>query len=133
MADEIPTIGTKGARLDLLIRQGATCGPNFTQLKDAGGAAIDLTNEVITGQLRKTADDGVVLATISVSIVDAVAGSYNWEFTSTATAALTADPVDEFGPDSLYVWDMEMKNTLTNRVRPLVYGDARVFREVTKP
>lgn len=133
MADEIPTIGTKGARLDLLIRQGATCGPNYLQIKDVGGAAIDLTNWVITGQLRKTADAPTALATVTVSIVDAAGGALNWEFSAAATAALDADPIDETGPTSLYVWDMEMKNTISLQVKPLLYGDARTFREVTKP
>jgi len=37
-----PVIGTKGAALDLLIRQGATVGPNSTTLKDGTGTPINL-------------------------------------------------------------------------------------------
>lgn len=133
MTDTVPTIGTKGARLDLLIRQGATCGPNFTQIKDVGGAAIDLTNWTISGQLRKTADASTALATATITVNDAVNGAFSWEFSATATAALAADPVDETGATSKYVWDMEMRNSSTSRVMPLFYGAASVFREVTKP
>jgi hypothetical protein len=128
-----PTVGTKGGRLDLLIRQGATCGPyNVEALNSADGLPIVLTDCVITGQIRKTADAVVSLADVAVTVVDAANGLFEWEFTASDTALLDADPLDETQITSQYVWDMEMLNTTTNRVTPLLYGDVAVFREVTK-
>lgn len=130
----IQTLGTKGGRLDLLVRQGATFGPNNVTLKNsADGTPISIANSTITGQIRKTADAATALASVLITIVDAPNGSFIWEFSATSTAALAADPVDETQAESQYVWDMEIINTITNRVTPLLYGDVSVFREVTKP
>ena len=128
-----PTIGTKGALLDLLIRQGATCGPNYMSVKDSGGTAIDLTDVTITAQIRKTADAVTSMADAVVTIDVAANGTFHWQFDATDTAALTCDPVSEKAAASQYVWDMEMKYTTGGRVVPLLYGTVSVFREVTKP
>jgi hypothetical protein len=128
-----PTVGTKGGLLDLLIRQGATCGPNNVALKNsADGTPISLVDCTITGQIRKTADAATALATAVITVVDAANGLFIWEFTATATAALTADPDSETADASKYVWDMEALNTTTTRVIPIFYGEAFVWREVTK-
>lgn len=124
-------VGSKGGNLDLLIRQGATLGPNSTQLKDRTGTAIDITGATIRSEIRKTPDAVTVEATAVCTITDAANGAFTWEFTAAQTKLLDADPIDEQQPTSLYVWDMEIQYA-DGRIQPLMYGDARVFREVTK-
>jgi hypothetical protein len=124
-------VGSKGGNLDLLIRQGATLGPNVTQIKDRAGAAIDITGATIRSEIRKTPDAIVVDATAVCTITDAVNGTFTWSFTAAETKLLDADPLDEQQPLSKYVWDMEIQYA-TGRIQPLMYGDVRVFREVTK-
>lgn len=127
-----PVIGTKGAHLDLLIRQGATLGPNYVLVKDSGtGNPVDITGAIVRSQIRKTSDDVVIQATGVCTITDAVNGQFTFTYEATATELLDADPTDENGADSLYVWDLEIEY-LSGVIDPLMYGDVRVFREVTK-
>ena len=124
-------VGSKGGNLDLLIRQGATLGPNVTQIKDRAGVAIDITGATIRSEIRKTPDAIAVDATAVCTITDAANGTFTWSFTAAETKLLDADPVDEQQPLSKYVWDMEIQY-VGGRIQPLMYGDVRVFREVTK-
>jgi hypothetical protein len=126
-----PTLGTKGAALDLLVRQGATLGPNSTLLKDGTGAAMDLTGCTLSAQIRRSPSSSTVDATATFTITNAVLGAFDWEFPATETAMLSCDAVDETLPESQYVWDMELLYA-SGRVVPLLYGAVSVFREVTK-
>lgn len=129
---DVPFIGTKGANLDLVIRQGATLGPNHMAIKNTAGNPVDITGALLRASIRKTADAATVDATATFTPISPVAGTVYWEFDATTTAALTCDPLDETSPDSLYVWDMEIEYA-DGRIVPLLYGEVRVFREVTKP
>lgn len=126
-----PTIGTKGARLDLLVRQGATLGPNSTTLRDGAGDPIDITGATLRAQIRITPDAVTAAATAVCTITNAAGGVFTWEFSAAETTALTCSVVDENEPESLYYWDLEMLKADTTVV-PLLYGDVRVFREITK-
>jgi len=127
-----PEVGTKGAQLDLLVRQGATCGPFQTTLRDGGGLPIDITGATLRAQIRKTADAVSSVAAAVFTITDAANGEFSWQFDADDTTAITADPADEDQPDSVYVWDMEIEYSAT-LIDPLLWGNVRVFREVTKP
>ena len=131
MTDTVPYIGTKGANLDLVIRQGATCGPNHMTIKDSGGTPIDITGAILRASIRKTPASATVTATATFTPISPTAGTTYWEFSATETTAILCDPVDETQAASLYVWDMEIEY-LDGRIVPLLYGDVRVFREVTK-
>lgn len=127
------TIGTKGAELNLLIRQGATFGPVASRLTNPGGSAMSLTGATIRGQIRKTASSaGSTGATATCTVTNAANGEFTFTFPASVTAALIADDTSEEAPASIYVWDMELEDS-TGRVIPLVYGRVNVFREVTKP
>ena len=128
----MPVIGTKGANLDLLIRQGATFGPVSSTLKNPDGSTMDITGAIFRAQVRKTPTSPLGEACAAVfEITNASQGQFQWYFTAEATAVLVADSETETAPASTYVWDMEMQDT-TGRVIPLMYGKANVFREVTK-
>lgn len=125
------TIGSKGTQLDLLIRQGATFGPYLITLTNPDNTGVDLTGSTIRAQIRKT-PNSILSEAVSpiITYTDRLNGIFAIEFTDEATATLSAG-AKETDPESLYVWDLEMEDA-TGRVIPLLYGDVRVFREVTK-
>lgn len=125
-----PVIGTKGAALDLLIRQGATVGPHtVTYTED--GVAVDITGATVRAQIRLLPSSVTAAATATCTLVTPASGIFTFEFSDTETAAMTCSIVDENEPESLYYWDMEIEFA-SGRIVPLMYGDVRVFREVTK-
>lgn len=125
-------IGTKGANLDLLVRQGATQGPYYTTILKQDGDPVDITSAVFGATIKKTPTDTAESVTFDFDITDAAAGKFTWSIPADDTAGLTASPVDENQPESQYVWDMEVELT-DGRVIPLFYGAVKVFREITKP
>lgn len=128
----MPQIGTKGAELDLLIRQGATFGPVFSTALNPNGTPINLTGATLRAQVRKTPTSPIGEACVATfNILDAVNGQFEWFFTDEATTVLVADSESETAPASVYVWDMELEDA-SGRVIPLLYGKVNVFREVTK-
>lgn len=130
-----PSIGDTGARLDLVIRQGATFGPHCLQLFNPDnaplnpGQPVDLTGCTLRAQLRRTAL-GQLLATFECTIVDAVQGRVDLQLDAATTAAITCgeSPRD---PLSRAVWDLELHDSLS-RVIPLAWGTVSLFREATR-
>lgn len=142
----IPTIGSAGHRLDLLIRQGATFGPVTDLIRQpiVGAVAqadgsyadddlepVDLTGSTIRGQIRKLPADSAAVATFDVNISDPLSGSYTFGLTAAVTAAISAG-LDSTKPESTYHWDIEWQDSM-GRVTPLHWGVVRVHREVTRP
>ncbi len=125
-----PTIGYIGERLDLLIRQGATLGPFACTLTNPDGSPVNLAGATIRGQIRKKPADTTVVASLAVNVLDAVNGLYSFALDAATTATIVAG-LDVTKPESLYVWDMELADSL-GRVIPLHWGDVRVHREVTR-
>lgn len=123
-------IGTKGASLDLLIRQGGTFLATVSAT-DATGLPINLTGGTITAQIRKTPSAVTIECSAVVVIINAVNGVFTFEFTAAATAALVASETSETDAASTYVWDIELLNSAT-KVIPLMYGTVNVWREVTR-
>lgn len=128
----MPQIGTKGAELDLLIRQGATFGPVTSTINNPDGSPMNLTGATIRAQVRKTPTSPIGEGCVAdFEILDALNGNFLWSFSASATGTLSADNESESAPASLYVWDMEIEDA-SGRVIPLMYGKVNVFREVTK-
>lgn len=126
------TLGSKGAELNLLIRQGATFGPNVCTLTNPDTSPVNLTGCTFRAQIRKTASDPLSSgAAATFTITNAALGEFYWEFTDEVTTVLVADSVSETAPASIYTWDMELEDA-SGRVIPLLYGTVNVFREVTK-
>lgn len=129
MAD---TIGTKGAELDLLIRQGATFGPNTSTLTNPDTSPVNLTGATIKAFIRKSPKSTrMPFIQATVVITNAAAGQFTWTFPATETEKLIADDAGETAADSTYVWDMELTDA-SGRVLPMLYGAVKVFREVAK-
>jgi hypothetical protein len=132
----MPTLGSKGTNQPLLIRQGADWSCDFILLNPIVAPAtvavpLDLTGCTIRGQIRKTAKSSDITATFVVAYtVTPTDGKFNLSL-SNAVTALIAAGVDESDAKSLYVWDLELLDTL-GRITPIFYGDVKVFREVTR-
>lgn len=126
----MPTIGNKGEKLDLLIRQGGTFGPHIVTWTNPDGTPVDLSDMFFRAQIRKNFNSEVVSATFTTYIVDALQGKFAFEIDAIQTANLLAG-LDEGDPQSAYVWDIESVNEV-GYVTPLLYGDVAVFREITK-
>lgn len=123
------SIGSFGSKLDLNIRQGATFSSIVT-LQNPDLTPIDLTGATVRGQIRKKALDTAVVEDFDVTLTDAVNGEFEFGLTDEATAAIAAgEQIAE--PASLYVWDMELEDSL-GRVTALFYGKVTVLREVTR-
>lgn len=123
------TIGNRGERLDLLIRQGATFGTYHATMRNPDGTPVDLTGCLIRGMIRKTPSSSAVLLNITVTSAYDASGTYDFDITDEQTATLAAG-TDIDRPESLYVWDLEMLDS-TGRIIPLYWGDVRVHRRVT--
>ena len=126
-----PQIGTKGDRLDILIRQGATFGPMQCTVLKADGSPEDLTGCKFVAEIRKTPDAPGPAASAVFEMPDPLAGRFNYSFLAPDTKPIPCAPEGETSPDSLYVWDLEIHYP-SGMVRPMLYGDALVFREVSK-
>lgn len=127
----MPQLGTKGAELDLLIRQGATLGPFTMKVMTADGSDFDITDAIFRAEIRRKPEAPALAGvTFTFNIVTPLEGIMTWQVDAGSTTVLFAGD-DENDADSQYVWDMEVELT-TGRVLPLLYGKASVFREVTK-
>lgn len=123
-------IGSKGQELNLLIRQGGTFGPFRMTLRNPDGTPVNLSDSTFRGQIRKTPDALEVVASFVFTVTDPIMGKVEFEVPAAQTAAIMAG-IDENAAESLYVYDIEYTNE-ADRVLPLVYGVAKIFREVTK-
>ena len=127
----MPQLGTKGAELDLLIRQGATLGPFNMKVLTADGNDVDLTSAVFRAEIRRTAESPALAGvTFTFTITTPLEGIVDWEVDADSTTELIAGE-SETDTESQYVWDMEVELS-DGRVLPLLYGKVSVFREVTK-
>lgn len=127
----MPQLGTKGAELDLLIRQGATLGPFNMKVLTADGSDVDLTSAVFRAEIRRTAESPALAGvTFTFTITTPLEGIVDWEVDADSTTELIAGE-SETDTESQYVWDMEVELS-DGRVLPLLYGKVSVFREVTK-
>lgn len=126
-------IGTFGADLTLNIRQGATFGAYVTTVRNKNtGLPIDITGWIIRGQVRKTPDSNISTgAVITAEVLNGTQGLFRFFITDEQTSLLVADPNSATAAASLYVYDMEAERP-DGSVIPIIYGQAKVWREVTK-
>lgn len=129
MTEVVITAGSKGKRMDLLLKQGATWGPYNGLLKRGDGTPIDLTGATMAWNLRKEADSPTIAGSATFVIAPGTTGAFSVQFTPVTTAALTCSPIDENEPESRYVHDWEVTLAST-QVIPLAYGEAGVYRNV---
>lgn len=126
----MPRIGSIGERLDLRIKQGATFGPFNAVMRNPDNTPVDLTGCQIRGKIRHKGLSEPVLAAIEVVSAYDSTGTYSFGLSDSVTASLPCGEL-ETASDSIHTWDLELEDA-SGRVTALYYGDASVFREVTR-
>lgn len=121
-----------GVYVPLSIKQGGTFRKYFRlRSVDADGVRtnIDITGDTFEAQIRKTPDSATEIEFDCV-LSDAEEGLFYIELTDAQTEAITAgDSIDN--AKSRYHWDCEWHKA-NDDVIPLMWGDVKVLREITK-
>lgn len=126
-------ISTRGERLDLELRQGASLLPVRHNLKDPDtGNPVDLTGFQARGQIRRKAlDSGAPVVSFQTLIAPTpTQGWYEFWLTDEQTAAIPCGPTLN-DPASLYEWDFELQDAAGNVIETF-WGLVRVAPEVTR-
>jgi hypothetical protein len=120
---------------NLLIEQGSTFSRDCT-VKDALGAAIDLTGYSVRGKIRVGCDSTTALAEFTCTIKNQSTnkGQFSFGLSATTTAAL---PVPEntsyIRVNALYTFDLELVYpTPDTTVIRILQGTVEVSPEATK-
>lgn len=122
-------LGYFGEKQDLQIRQGATFGPFTVIIKNPDGTPVDISQIEIRGHVRKNPFDSAFYP-FSVVKTDAAQGMFEFSLSSEVTASMPAGGTPD-SPMSQYVYDIELDSGL-GQVTPLLFGPAKVLREVTR-
>jgi len=110
---------------DARIFQGASYSYGLT-LKNGSNTAINLTGCTLASQIRKTQASSEILATFSVSITSASAGTATLSLSPTQTAALPATPAESY-------WKHDVLLTRADgSIIRILEGDVEVDASVTR-
>lgn len=126
----MPSLGSIGDKLDLLVKQGSTFGPYEITLVDEKDEPINLNGCTFLGHIKKSHEDPTPITSIDVTVIDEVGGKFTIGLSSTKTALLLAGPEIK-SKESSYIWDFDLTDA-AGKITTLYYGDCKVFREVTK-
>lgn len=125
-------IGNFGAEESLDIRQGATFGPINATLTNPDASPVNIIGWMFRGQVRRSPTATLTPgATFEFTITNAAQGQFTFSISDEQTTLLQADPLGPDAPASQYVYDIEAELP-DGRVLALIFGTARVQREVTK-
>lgn len=122
------SIGQLGEKIDFVLRQGATFGPFYFEVKNPDGTPVDLSQVEVRGQIRKNPFAGVT-AQLGLFKTDPVNGKFLMKLDAETTKNIECGPTLD-GIQSQYVYDIEFADG--QNVTAFAYGDVKVFREVTK-
>ncbi len=106
-----------GARVDLIIRKGATW--SFPVTMKQGGVAIDITGRTYGGVITRD-DTGATVATFTCAITDGAKGVWLPSLTAAQTAAITE------GVPLSYSWEETNGAVVTE----IFYGSVTVVRNL---
>lgn len=107
----------------------ATYRYQLTDVNDETGeeVPIDITNAVISGQVRYSPDSSDVWFELPIEKHDPKLGHFKWTITEQASQDLL--PVGSFEPDTA-TYDIQIK--LNNAVFTFLYGSFVVTRDITR-
>lgn len=123
-------LGSYGEQLDLEIKQGCMFGPHTFSLKNPDSSPVNLAGCSFRAQMRRKALDPEKVLDFTCVVTNAAGGVFQMSLTAAQTADIRTGEVVET-PDSKFVWDMEMVDSLGG-ITPRYYGNVSVFREVTR-
>lgn len=108
------------AKQDIKIMRGDTEVFNIT-VTDSTGAAIDLTGDIFTSQIRYNRDDTSIAATFNCSVVDPVAGLVRLTLPATTSAGLIAGSS---------FWDLQRNDA--GVITTIIAGKCTILADVTR-
>lgn len=117
------------AYLKLKIKRGATFRQEFQWLQSDGVTPIDITGYTFTCSIRSTVNASSILASLSVSIINAVQGKFAITGSAVVTGAIpsTAKIITDV---DIYYYDLRCNTGAT--VEYPVEGDVEVVGAVTR-
>ena len=122
------TLGQRGDKLDLLIRQGATLGPFPVSLLSEDQTPVDLTGAVVRGTVSKDYSAATTYP-ITILVSNALGGEFRMSMPATLTATIPYLG-DIFEPENQYVWDLEIEFS-DGTVMPVFWGIVQLAPEAT--
>lgn len=123
------SVGFKGARQDLLIRQGADFGPSLGRIKNADGSPFDLSGCELSAVAAKVSTQPHPSFVFTVTITDAEAGEFELSATASQTAGLACG-LTETDPKSQYLWQLDALRP-GSKTTPIAYGQVAIFRRLS--
>lgn len=118
-------------KFDILIEQGADFVLSL-QLTDSSEDPINIAGDSFTGQIRKSPESTIVIATFSSTIVSEEDGKVDITLSDTITAAISVDDSGDCKRvKTCYIYDIE-RTRASGRVDRLLEGNVSVSPEVTK-
>lgn len=126
----MPTVGNRGKRMDLIVKQGSTLAPHLVRLLGKNtGLPQSITGAVIRGSIRRSISATEVFPLVC-TVVDGESGYFSFSMAATVTATIPyLGPY--YDPANQYVWDLEMQLP-SGFVMPVFYGNVKLFGEVTR-
>lgn len=106
---------------ELTVDQGATFETNLDLVAD-DGSAINVTNYLFSGQVRKSYYSANATANLTITVVSAANGNVNVSLNAATTANIKA---------GRYLYDVKMTDT-ANTVTRIVEGIITITPQVTK-
>jgi hypothetical protein len=120
------------AVLNLECEQGATFKRIFT-IKNASGAAIDLTNYTFTGQVRQATNSSTELFAFTFTkATDLTTGVVTMSLTPAATLGLSNAGGPTYKDGKVLQYDVDMTNSVSGAVTRILNGSFTISPTVTK-
>lgn len=108
------------AKQDIKIMRGDTEVFNIT-VTDSAGAAVNLTGDVFTSQIRYNRDDSSVAASFTCDITNALAGEVRLTLSAATSATLVAGTA---------YWDLQRSDI--GVITTIVAGKCTILADVTR-
>ncbi len=108
------------AKQDIKIMRGDTEVFNIT-INDSAGAAINLTGDVFTSQIRYNRDDSSVAAAFTCVVTNAAAGTVTLTLPAVTSASLNAGTA---------YWDLQRNDS--GVITTIVSGKCTILADVTR-
>lgn len=108
------------AKQDIKIMRGDTEVFNIT-VTDSAGAAVDLTGDTFTSQIRYNRNDSSVAAAFTCTITNAAQGQVRLTLPADTSATLT---------DGVAYWDLQRNDAGT--ITTIVAGKCTILADVTR-
>lgn len=125
----MPSIGTRGKKLDLIIKQGATLAPHLVWVKGKNNLEpLNLTDVVIRAKIRKDYD-ATESYPLTAQVVNGPEGAFRFECPASVTAQIPYLGV-HYDPENQYIWDLELVFP-TGIVIPMFFGTVKLFGDCT--